>query len=85
MKLLGLLTVFAFTGLQDVRANEADEAFKAGKKYLSKTLLTGDKGVINHEVEIGFRYKADLLKFREMMTHKDTKAMKMFVERGRWR
>ncbi len=80
--MLGLVMVFAFTGLQDVRANEADEAFKAGKKCLSKTLLTGDKGVINREVEIGYRYKADLLKFREMATHKDTKAMERFVEKG---
>ncbi|MGA8833921.1 MAG: hypothetical protein ACLQT6_08925 [Desulfomonilaceae bacterium] len=80
--IIGLILVFAFTGLQDVRANEADEAFKAGKKYLSKTLLKGDKGVINRELEIGFRYKADLFKFKEMLTHNDTKAMEMFVERG---
>ncbi len=34
MKFLGItmmvLLVFAFTGLQDVRADEADEAFKTG-------------------------------------------------------
>ena len=70
------------SGSENTRADEAEEAFKAGKKYLSKTLLTGDKGVINLEVEIGYRYKADLLKFREMATHKDTKAMKRFVEKG---
>ncbi|MGO8882047.1 MAG: tetratricopeptide repeat protein [Desulfomonilaceae bacterium] len=37
MKLLGILMmgllVVAFTGMQDVRANEADEAYKTGLKY----------------------------------------------------
>ena len=32
---MGLLLVFAFTGLQDVRANEADEAYETGLKYHS--------------------------------------------------
>jgi TPR repeat protein len=31
--MMGLLLVYAFFGLQDVRADEADEAYKTGLKY----------------------------------------------------
>ena len=46
MKLSGILMmgllVFAFTGLQDVRANEADEAFATGEKYYNGDGVTQD-------------------------------------------
>jgi len=46
MKVLGilmmLLLVFAFTGLQDVRADQADEAYKTGLKYYKGEGVTQD-------------------------------------------
>jgi TPR repeat protein len=46
MKLSGILMmgllVFAFTGLQDVRADEAEEAYKTGLKYYNGNGVTKD-------------------------------------------
>lgn len=67
---MGLL-VFAFTGLQDVRANEADEARKTGLKYyngegvkqdyqeaLKWFRKAADKGDTDAQYEIGTMYAA---------------------------
>jgi TPR repeat protein len=41
--IIGLILVFAFTGLQDVSADQADEAYKTGLKYYYGDSLEGIK------------------------------------------
>jgi TPR repeat protein len=83
---IGLILICAFTGLQDVRANEADEAYKTGLKYYKGEGVkqdyteaikwfrkAADQGYAKAQLNIGWMYEKG-----EGVSQDYTEAMKWY-------